>query len=308
VTMQDVFAQDNDAVALAIIREPTDRFLSIYKYWKYGSDMYNRDNCKEFLRHDPTLCAPEPAPAVMSEGCAGGCNGEGGEEGMQGFMREWGGGHPRHISTISGRDDVYACGGGAGDGSSCRSGGHDDTCDVEGNNLLPASWPWYMWEAHFLPQTHWLNEEGARQSQVVLVRFTADPLVFAARIHTALAFLGAPVSREVQPIRVRNASRKPTTGAGAEGAEMDTCAGGDGDDDVVTLSEEDIRWLREEVFPGDFRLWQEAGEQARWGSGGGHENDSGHGIEDDSDAEDYFGDDVHGGDGGSRGGRWKAVF
>lgn len=40
-TLQN-FSTSNDR-AICVVREPIDRFISIYTYWRYGSDMYERE-------------------------------------------------------------------------------------------------------------------------------------------------------------------------------------------------------------------------------------------------------------------------
>eukprot|EP00603_Paraphysomonas_imperforata_P002610 CAMPEP_0114413624 /NCGR_PEP_ID=MMETSP0103-20121206/954_1 /TAXON_ID=37642 ORGANISM="Paraphysomonas imperforata, Strain PA2" /NCGR_SAMPLE_ID=MMETSP0103 /ASSEMBLY_ACC=CAM_ASM_000201 /LENGTH=85 /DNA_ID=CAMNT_0001581711 /DNA_START=158 /DNA_END=412 /DNA_ORIENTATION=- len=68
--MRDIFRQaaDKDSIyTFAIIRDPTDRFLSIYKYWKHGSDLYNRYNCRDVMVHDSRWCDMHTHPSVGSE-------------------------------------------------------------------------------------------------------------------------------------------------------------------------------------------------------------------------------------------------
>ena len=326
--MHDILGESDNSLALAVIREPTDRFLSIFKYWMYGSDMYHRGNCREVLRQDVGLCQLESKHAtdisknasdngvdvdVDMDMCSvgkQGCTevpkqvkesipepGEGELERkrvrgglLQNFMQKWrwrGSGECSH-GGVRAADDVGDSGGIDG----CDFAGDCGDCgDCGERAYLPESWPWYMWEAHFLPQRHWLNHEkgdGDRRGQVVLVRFSADPSLFAARVHAALASLGVSLPSEVQQIRVRNASRSPEGDAEIETeAEADADVGGGGvashndraragardtDMDMVRTEEdgkEVRRWLHREgsVFAADYELWDQAGVQQITGIG-----------------------------------------
>mmetsp|Transcript_16966 Transcript_16966/g.31937 ORF Transcript_16966/g.31937 Transcript_16966/m.31937 type:complete len:221 (+) Transcript_16966:3-665(+) len=136
---------------------------------------------------------------------------------------------------------------------SCASDS-DIAAESAGVTWLPQCWPWYMWEAHFLPQTHWLNDQGARRSQVVLVRYTSNSEEFAERIHNALLNLGVKLPQRIEKIRVRNKSQN--------------VVGSKHDDQLSnSLSEASVQWLRDDAFEGDYLLWAEAEAQARSGQG-----------------------------------------
>lgn len=271
--MQSLFEQSvykDGGVALAIIRDPIDRFISIFKYWKYGSDMYNHNNCREVLRFDTQRCdihesrvgrldSPE-ADDTTTTGVEyyeeNGSKRLVVRDDLEDFLRRW-----KRISTndsqaVSATDATEGCCDTEHDG-----GNNLATCTSCAIRWLPDWWPWYMWEDHFLPQTHWLNDKGSRRSQVVLVRYVADPEEFSARIHRAMMSVGVGIDSDVKKIRVRNKSSSgKLTKSGTEvDIDSEMCSG---------LTETDLRWLHQDgLFSEDFKLWTQAEVQARSGSG-----------------------------------------
>ena len=150
-TMQDIFNEKaSENKVIAVVREPIDRFLSIYKYWKYGSDLFNRNNCEEFL-HAKKLCTK--SEAFYSDD----------EENNREVM-EISDGYGKRTSTEGGMLQLLEDWG--------------------------KKWPWYMWEDHFRPQTYWLNDTGSNQKQVVLVRYTSNRDEFSSRVHAAMEHFG----------------------------------------------------------------------------------------------------------------------
>lgn len=231
--MRNVLGRSDNTQALAVIREPTDRFLSIFKYWKHGSDMYRRGNCREVLRHDLERCSVSDTPA------------EGGGDELLDFMKKWAPRHSDHGGVTA------TCDADIGASSECK--GYEYS---EYDLWLPSTWPWYMWEEHFLPQCHWLDKRGGGAEQrVVLVRYSPNKEIFSTRIHAALACLGAPVPIAVQPIRVKNVSGKAGVG------EKDNSSSS-------WVSEEQEQWLRR-VFAKDFSMWEQAGRQVERGCSSG---------------------------------------
>ena len=238
--------KNNSIFALAIIREPTDRFLSMFRYWNYGSELYDHDNCKDFLPQDRRMCSlnseMNSGDSVSVEQTI-----ERGDEdnciALQEFIRKW---SLRNVtSTFCHPDEGYD--------SSASEGVRN--CSA----WTPSVWPWYMWEDHFLPQIHWLlSSSGNKRKNVVLVRFTPDENIFASRIHNAVASLGAPVPSSVIKVGLRNVSKKPEQRTCGEKSDVDSLKGGA----TYNLTESNKLWLRRDVFWDDYALWNVANAQA----------------------------------------------